>query len=118
MENMDALTYEMLVRRAYSCDRYKKKGADADIFRGLEREKYLAKQSPGNGKLKNDYLNSLNEIKGFTVDALQQGINVLKKIKGSEGIISDMENLIIQSENAVCSLFTLLQINKKTVTGN
>lgn len=41
MKKVDALSYEMLIRRAFQCGRYGVKGADADIYRRLERAEIL-----------------------------------------------------------------------------
>lgn len=43
--NIDAMDYEYLMRRALQCGRSYDKGADADIYRRLERSSSLFKQA-------------------------------------------------------------------------
>ncbi len=42
-----ALEYESLIRAAFNCGRYGVAGANADIYRGLEREAHLAGSEEG-----------------------------------------------------------------------
>lgn len=76
---MSAMNYEILIRRAYNCGRYGKKGADADLYRALEREEFNALESPENDKIQVKYLKKLNEIKKYVNDALNQAIKKMPK---------------------------------------
>jgi uncharacterized protein YktB (UPF0637 family) len=84
MEDMSAMNYEILIRRAYNCGRYGKKGADADIFRALVREEFYVKEKPTDTKLQTKYQKKYREVKDFAIDALNQGIKRLKKMKSSK----------------------------------
>ena len=42
---MDAMNYEHFIRRAYNCGRYGVEGANADIYRRLERKSAVYKQA-------------------------------------------------------------------------
>lgn len=72
---MMGMSYEILMRKAYSCGRNLKKGADADIYRKLERAAkvyYHDKEANKNGEqkwstqsikqLEGDYISAFDEI--------------------------------------------------------
>ncbi len=100
MENMSAMDYEILIRRAYDCGRYGKKGADADIFRGLEREEFYAKEKPNDQKVQALYQKKLMEVRGFAVDALNQAVKRLMKGNVTHEEISKVFVHVPDIENA------------------
>lgn len=62
---MIAMSYEVLMRKAYNCGRNFSKGADADIYRRLERA-VIYKESGRYNKtitdLENDYIKAFEEV--------------------------------------------------------
>lgn len=90
MENMSAMDYEILIRRAYQCDRFGRKGADADIFRNLSMYDVESTEKPNDAKLKAQYEKRLHETKEYVTDAIKQGIKRLQKRNAS---LSDIDIL-------------------------
>jgi hypothetical protein len=100
MSVMDAMNYEFLVRRANDCARNRSKGADADIFRALEHSESRYKANPNAGDNQEKYLASLYEVKKFTVDALNKGIDFHKKQRHEQKDIDVMLECITLAKAA------------------
>ena len=88
MGKMDALHYEYLIRRAHQCGRYGVKGANADVFRGLERAEVLyrtEKENQEKGKSKQwnktleelafDYGKKSGEVSAYINTAIKKVLN-------------------------------------------
>lgn len=71
MNDSKAMSYEILVRRAYNCGRYGRKGADADIYRSLE---YLEHHSSSNSKYVKDYSKQLELVKKYLSDSITEAM--------------------------------------------
>lgn len=82
---MDALAYEHLIRAAFQCDRTSNNGADADIYRRLERAErlyQLEKENEKNGRprlreqsieeLAGRYAYACGEVSGFVSTAIRK----------------------------------------------
>lgn len=94
MENMSAMNFEILIRRAYQCDRYGRKGADADIFRNLIMYDLESADKPNDPKLKTQYEKRLRETKEFVIDAIKHGIKYLEKQNASMNEIDTLQQHI------------------------
>lgn len=67
-----ALEYESLIKAAFNCGRYGVAGANADIYRGLEREALLADSGQGNPL-------ELGLIMGRVVAYIENALKTVKK---------------------------------------
>jgi hypothetical protein len=87
MEDMSAMNYEYLIRRAYQEGRYGTKGANADIFRGLIREQWVyksEKEAIDTGKprkstkpiekLEETFRKKADEVKSFIAGAIDHAL--------------------------------------------
>lgn len=97
MENMDALHYEYFIRRAHQTTRYGVAGADADIFRRLERsyglyksekeltEKKLPKQwNKSLDELAHDYAIDCGKISAYVKTAIDYSLKKHGKLLSDE----------------------------------
>ena len=117
----NALSYEYLIRRAHQCGRYGSSGADADIYRELQRsanEYFLVqgKSVPKEAKLLSDYMISLGKVSAYIDTAIDlvlkkyspklsdQQYNILEEVKVTlkkpdinivEKAIKDSEGIMI-----------------------
>ena len=99
MENMSAMDYEILIRRAYQCDRFGRKSADADIFRNLTMYDFESKEKPNDEKLKGQYEKRLVETKDFVIDAIKQGVKRLQKNNAPANEINSLNQHISSVQN-------------------
>ncbi len=83
MEDMIAMNYEYLIRRAHQKGRFGTKGANADIFRCLLRNYWefnaSGKVSPPtsskpNAKLESEYKKKADEVKGYIAEAVDYAV--------------------------------------------
>ena len=77
MEDMSAIYYEFVIRRAFNCSRFQK-GANADLFRRLTEDEYYLNESALDKKLQRKCSKQLAEIKEYLVKALNQAIKLVK----------------------------------------
>ena len=74
---MDAMEYEYLLRRVYHCGRHGAKGADADIYRKLERAEVNLTNANWNKtqeEKEHDYNTAFAEVRMFVRNAFREGI--------------------------------------------
>jgi hypothetical protein len=74
---MDAMEYEYLIRRVYHCGRHGAKGADADIYRRLERAQAHLTSTHWNKtqeEKEHDYNTAFAEVRMFVKEAIREGI--------------------------------------------
>jgi len=119
-DTMVAMNYEILVRRAYDCDRHDTKGADADIFRALLYNEKWAEENPNDKKKQNQYTKSLSEVKKFTIDALEKGIKVLDNRRNEKENIDKLLECVRQVNEATVSsdLFEPIRIGLDVFVDN
>lgn len=80
MEDMSAMNYEFMIRRAFDCGRFKK-GADADLFRRLQELELYYNENPGNAKIQKQYQKHLEQVKEYSQNALQKVLKTVSKKK-------------------------------------
>lgn len=96
---MDALNYEMLIRRIYQVGRYGRKGADADIYRSMEHAKALVNENATRSrnksieKLELEYINECKKVWGFVKQAIKKGIEKYSDILSKNEIL-ELKNCI------------------------
>jgi hypothetical protein len=93
MNDNEAMMYEILIRRAFNCQRGKK-GGDADIFRALFREEYHANENPYDRKAQNAFEKRKQSIRTYLIKALEKGIARLGKKKDKIQAVADLNELI------------------------
>ena len=74
---MDAMDYEYLLRRIYQCGRHGAKGADADIYRKLERAEVNLTNVHWNKTQEvkeHDYYTAFAEVRMHVRNALREGV--------------------------------------------
>ena len=92
---MEAMNYEFLIRRVNHCGRHGVKGADADIYRRMERaERYLTDSNwlkSKEGK-EHNYKISFGEVNRYVSRALKDGINQIENTisEGDKAILKEM----------------------------
>lgn len=91
MEDMSAIYYELVIKRAFGVGRFKK-GADADLFRSLIDIEYEALQNPSNTKIQIQYNKELSKIKDYLLKALGKVQTNLVKQKATQSQISQIKN--------------------------
>lgn len=72
---MMAMSYEILMRKAYNCGRNFSKGADADIYRRLERAvlfKDSGRYNTTTTDLENDYIKAFEDVAYNIVKAINR----------------------------------------------
>jgi hypothetical protein len=76
MEDMTAMNYEYLIRRAYQKGRFGAKGADADIFRSLLEAFWDYQNAKGSDKsgLEVEYQQKAAQVKKFIGDAINHSL--------------------------------------------
>jgi hypothetical protein len=89
MEDMTAMHYEFVIRRAYNVGRGKK-GGDADLFRSLIEIEFEAKENPSDSKIQTKYNKELVSIKNYLIKALDKVIITLNKQKASSAHIAQL----------------------------
>ena len=87
-ENMKALHYEYLIRAVFKCGRYGVAGADADIYRRLERVSW---GEPSEGVDLFELGVSVGEVAAHIENALER---VKEKYPHNEGFIKKIEECI------------------------
>jgi hypothetical protein len=125
MEDMSAIRYEFMIRRAFDCGRGKK-GADADIYRRLQELEYYAKESPQDAKAQKQYQKQLDQVKDYSKKAVDKGKAiaykndstpaklVLQLDEHSAAIKSATDSKeIAQAINSVTTIFNDLGIGNK-----
>lgn len=75
-----AMNYELIIRRAYNCGRYGTEGANADIYRSLER---LSIRKNENENEKRDFYIEYGVVKTYLIIALN------KILKDNEELLSE-----------------------------
>lgn len=73
--NESALNYEYLIRRAFQCGRYEVPGANADVFRALERSFVLNRDNNDyrqNEELLFNYAFGCGEVATYIVTAIEK----------------------------------------------
>ncbi len=74
---MEAMDYEFLLRRVYNCGRHGVKGADADIYRRMEKAGWHL-NDPLWGKSKeqkeHDYYSAFIQVKNHVANAIRKGL--------------------------------------------
>lgn len=93
MNDNEAMMYEILIRRAFNCQRGKK-GGDADIFRALFREEYLANENPYDRKAQNAFEKRKQSVRNYLIKALEKGIARLGKKKDKIQAVTNLNELI------------------------
>jgi hypothetical protein len=75
---MDAMGYEYLVRRAYQCGRFGSPGANADIYRKMERAFYSLTIPTVSNKTKEgleyDCRHEAATVRSYVLDAINKGM--------------------------------------------
>lgn len=89
-----ALEYESLIRAAFNCGRYGVAGANADIYRGLEREAHLAGSEEG-GRFE------LGLIMGRVVAYIE---NALKTVQKSIQLIGSSRKRLMNAYHLLCKI--------------
>lgn len=89
------MSYEYLLRRVYHCGRHGAKGADADVYRKLERaETHLT--NPNWNKTKEekeyDYRVAFAGVKSYIGNALKEGFKQVQ-YKATEEEVGKLENI-------------------------
>ena len=108
--NMGALKYEYLLRRIYQVGRGGRKGADADVYRELERAERLytlevenvknnrpKTWNKSNDELEYEYQVQCHKIWRFLSEAIKEGI-IRYQSKFSHEEINELENCIVEPD--------------------
>jgi hypothetical protein len=98
MENMTAMNFEILIRRAFNCDRYGKKGADADIYRSLQSRAYLAKEKLKDSAAQSLLEDSIVEVRNYIEQALIKAIERLPDSNGKGA--SSIRDILTQVQSS------------------
>lgn len=78
---MEAMLYEILIRRVFGCARNYQNGADADIYRGMEyawRNLDDSHSSKSSAELEYDFRSRLAMVRGYVEKALKVGLEKIK----------------------------------------
>jgi hypothetical protein len=97
---MGTLDYEILIRRAFKCDRYGHPGADMDIWNGLVTTEWQANESNATQKDKNRYEKELKKVKDFIGKAFDAAEKELIKRKAKAEELVEIKSLKIVSDRA------------------
>lgn len=97
---MGAMDYEILIRRAFKCDRYGHAGADTDIWTGLVTDEYYANEANATQKVKDKYQKKLEKVKTFIGKAFDAAEKELTKRKAEADKIVEIKSLKIASDRA------------------
>jgi hypothetical protein len=92
---MTAMDYEILIRRAFKCDRYGHQGADTDIWTSLATAEYRAKEPKATQKIKDKYKKELEKVKKFVGRAFDAAEKELIKREDEPDKIVEIKSLKI-----------------------
>jgi hypothetical protein len=98
---MEAMNYEILVRRAFKCERFGHAGANTDIWTGLVTAECQAKEPKATQKDKGRYENELREVKNFVGKAFVAAEKELTKRQAGLKEIAEIQSLKIASDSAI-----------------
>lgn len=94
------MNYEILIRRAFKCDRYGRPGADTDIWTGLVSDEFDANEENATQKVKANYEKPFEKVKSFVGSAFDAAENELIKRKADADKIVEIKSLKISSDRA------------------
>lgn len=95
------MDYEILIRRAFKCDRYGHAGADTDIWTSLITAEFYANETKATKKDKDKFLKELAKVKTFVGKAFDAAEKELTKRKAEADKIVEIKSLKIQSDRAI-----------------
>lgn len=100
--SMDAMDYEFLLRRVYHCGRNGANGADADIYRKLERADFYLASTEGSETKEDreyDYRKAFAGVRSYVRQALRDGIKKVEyratkeEAEKLEGMVAEVSGL-------------------------
>jgi predicted GTPase len=85
MEDMIAMTYEFIIRRAFNSERGQK-GGDADVIRALAMYQFDLAENPNNQKIEKKFQKQLDEVKKYLHNAMDKNIKIIAKMRGNNAV--------------------------------
>lgn len=120
---MEAMNYETLIRRVNQCGRHGVKGADADIYRRMERaERYLADSNwlKSKEEKEHDYRISFGEVTRYVSRAIKDGANLIEHTLSEEeqtqlnGMITEIDSLDFYDKKRIEEIIQIADLMFRT----